>query len=49
MDLFFPDYPDRKFHLKLFSNVPKEYFIDIYSNDQTLILDADYVFKFKVF
>lgn len=44
MDLFFPDYPSKKFHLKLFTNVPKEKLKDLYNLDNILIMNADYVY-----
>ncbi len=43
MDLFFPDYPNKKFHLKLFTNATKDKLKDLYNQDNTLILNADYV------
>lgn len=43
MDLFFPDYPNKKFHLKLFTNVTKDKLKDYYNNDNILIMNADYV------
>ena len=43
MDLFFPEYPNNKFHLKLFTNATKEKFKDLYIQDNILIMNADYV------
>lgn len=43
MDLFFPDYPNKKFNLKLFTNATKEKLFTLYNQDNVLIMNADYV------
>jgi len=49
MDLFFPEYPEKKFHLKLLSNASKDVLKEFQMDDNILILNADYViFKYLI-
>lgn len=43
MDLFFPNYPEYKFYLTLFSNITKDNSVNITNNKNILLLNCDYV------